>query len=371
MGDKRLEKELAEYILSDKAPFHMPGHKRNIELIDNEMSDFFSSAFKYDITEVYGMDDLHDAAGILKNEMDEAAKFYNTNATIFSVNGSTASNLAAVFAMTNDGDKALIPSNVHRSIMHAASLRKLDVIELEREGGYDLLRDGGPVCVEALEDALKKNTDVKLVVVTSPTYDGVVSDIKTISDIAKRYGALLLVDEAHGAHFSMNDYFPESSISQGADVVVQSLHKTLPSLTQTSLLHSASGEVSAEKLHEMMDIFESSSPSYLLMASITSCLHFLKERGDEAFKKYAKELRSLRDDLSKSKKAKLYVPSACFDPGKLVVMTKDGCDGNDFAKSLREDFGIESELAKADYVLLMTSVADKKECYEKLRLALL
>ena len=195
--------------------------------------------------------------------------------------------LTSVFAATKPGDKVLIARNCHKSVYHAAALRDLraeylypEILELGIPGG---------IRPEQVSEAFSRHDGIRCCVVTSPTYEGVISDIEKISDICHQNGASLIVDAAHGAHLGFGD-FPETPIKQGADAVIVSLHKTLPSLTQTAcLLRNSDSLISAERIKKYFDYFETSSPSYVLMAGIDRCVTFLKEKGDEALHSYMKK----------------------------------------------------------------------------------
>ena len=391
-----LEDELLAYVKAGDYPFHMPGHKRSTGI-----NPFLSGSFpltSVDITEIPGFDDLHEPAGILEEEMERAAAFYGTEATLFSVNGSTASNLAAISAAAPFGGSILVSENCHRSVFHAAELLHLEteLIRL-RQIAPDV---PGPVDPETV-GRLLDGSSASAVVITSPTYEGVVSDVAAIAEVAHRHGAALIVDEAHGAHFSLHPAFPTSAVRLGADLVTQSLHKTLPSLTQTSVLHNVSGRVPTEALHKWFDIYESSSPSYILMASITSCLHTLMEGGSRLFDGYAKRLACLRGELGELRHLTLLAGRAAsefggdvcgtdaaggltgnfYDPSKLVILTEgDGVparfkggaalDGPALAEILRREYGLIFEKTAPHYALAMTSVCDDGEGFDRLVRAL-
>ena len=386
MNSEYLENKLAAYAGSGDYPFHMPGHKRNgngfsagNEKEGDSMLEAFRQMARYDITEIPGFDDLHDPEGILYEEMRRAAEFYGTEDTIFSVNGSTAAVLSAVSASAPRGSRILTAVNCHRSVAHAAAARGLLDMPLFVEpspwqGSDDpvlrnvWLRDGGRVRPEQIEDAFSLVPDLRCVVITSPTYDGIVSDVGAIAEVTHAHGAVLIVDEAHGAHFSMHPYFPDSAMKHGADIVIQSLHKTLPSLTQTALLHNVTGRVSPVRLMEWMDVYETSSPSHLLLASITNCLHRLMNEGPAMFEDYVSALRKFRDEAEGWKKLRL-LPSD--DPSKLLIGAGTGVQsGKELAALLQKKYHIVTELGRADYVLAMTGAADTEEGFARLACAL-
>ncbi|MCC8098209.1 MAG: aminotransferase class V-fold PLP-dependent enzyme, partial [Eubacterium sp.] len=246
-------------------PFHMPGHKRNTELFKNDI-------FKYDFTEIEGTDDLHHPTEILKQCMDYAADVYGTKKTYFLVNGSTCGLLAAVSAHTDIGDTVLIARNCHKSVYNAVFLRNLRPVYISPPVTGEGISGG--ISPEEVEKALKA-ASAKAFVMVSPTYEGIVSDVKAISEVCRKYGCVLIVDEAHGAHFSFYGKFPKSTIESGADIVIQSLHKTLPSLTQTALLHICSERADRDKTEKYLSIYQSSSPSYILLSSIDSCIKYM------------------------------------------------------------------------------------------------
>ncbi len=293
MSENLLEK-LERYGASDFYPLHMPGHKRRISL--------FGDPFAIDITEIDGFDDLHNAQGILLEAQRRAARLYGAEETYYLVNGSTCGILSAVSASVARGGRLLLARNSHRSCYHAAFLNDLrvtyvcpPVAEISAAGAACGLC--GSIRPEDVREALRRHPDIQAVLVTSPTYDGVVSDIGAIAEAAHAAGAVLIVDEAHGAHFGMHSYFPERALAHGADIVINSLHKTLPSLTQTALLHVQGERADREKLRSYLDIYQTSSPSYILMAGMDACVRLLEEQGEELFASFVTRLEQMRDEL--------------------------------------------------------------------------
>ena len=242
---ERLYKKLESYGQSDYYPFHMPGHKRNRA---SSADDFL---FERDITEISGFDNLHHAEGILKEAQEYAAQIYGTKKCFFSVNGSTAALLAAVSASVNKGGKILVARNCHKAVYHALYLRELQPVYIYPHEDQRLGINGG-ISPERVERYLEEHPEVEAVLITSPTYDGIVSNVEKIAEIAHRHEVLLIVDEAHGAHFRFSEYFPVSAADLGADIVIQSFHKTLPSMTQTAVLHVCSDRVDVEKVKQFM-----------------------------------------------------------------------------------------------------------------------
>lgn len=356
-----LYEKLKAYASSDAYPFHMPGHKRiQVSGLSTDI----------DITEIDGFDNLHDPHGCLAELQKNAAELFRTRHAFALVNGSTVGILAAVRAMTKDGDRVLIARNSHMAVYHAAELCRLDTeyILPDTVGGLGIFASISP---ESVERMLKAHPDTSLVIITSPTYEGVASDITSIADICHRYGARLLVDEAHGAHFPFSDRFPKSAVPCGADAAVTSLHKTLPAMTQTALLLT-NDDGMARDFQRQLSVFETSSPSYVLLASIDRCLRFLKN-SEPAFDDYTKRLdnfyqaaRSLRH-LSVAHDELLHAENVFdFDIGKLCIFGNGCMSGKKLMDIFRSDYHLELEMALGDYALAMTSVCDTDEGFTRL-----
>ena len=248
-----LKEKLFEYGKGDVYPFHMPGHKRNTGLLP------FPNPFEIDITEIDGFDNMHNAEDVIKDSMDRAARLYHSEHTFYLVNGSTSGILTGICGSTKKGDKILVARNCHKAVYNAIFLNELNPVYLYPQ--YD--EENSIQCgysAKYIEEMLTKNPDVKLVVLVSPTYEGVTSEVREIAEAAHKRGIPLLVDEAHGAHFGFSDRFPENSISQGADIVIHTVHKTLPAFTQTALLHVNSSIVNLERI-KYMSLIHISEPT--------------------------------------------------------------------------------------------------------------
>ena len=258
---KTIYNYLEEYSESDFYGMHMPGHKRNQKMMENDLP------YEIDITEIDEFDDLHHADGIIREAQERAARLYCADETHFLVNGSTVGILSAIMGVTDKQDQILVARNCHKSVYHAIYLNELKPVYVYPE--YDEKTGlNGEVRVDDITLLLDKNPNIKAVMIVSPTYDGVVSDVKKIAEVAHVHKIPLIVDEAHGAHFGFHPYFPKNANENGADIVIHSVHKTLPSLTQTALLHINETSVNREKVRMYLHMLQSSSPSYVLMASI-------------------------------------------------------------------------------------------------------
>ena len=361
--------KLKSYKDSGIYPFHMPGHKRKDITNDGLLP------YSIDLTEIDGFDNLHNACGFINEIEKKAEKLYCVNRAFLLVNGATGGILSSIRAMTNFGDKIIVARNCHKSVYNAIELCGLnpEYILPEYDEKYGIFTSVSPQNLELL---LNQSPDTKLVIITSPTYEGIVSDIKSISDICHRYGAMLFVDEAHGAHFPFSKKFPSEAVKCGADVAVVSLHKTLPSLTQTALLLTNNSELS-ERLQENLSVFETSSPSYILMSAIEKCLDFISDNKAD-FEAYTNRLLDFYNDTKSLKKLLiLYNDKSflenCFDYdfGKILISTaRTNISGTELAKTLRVKYKIETEMAYTDYVIAMTSVCDTEEGFSRLKKAL-
>lgn len=369
INKNELYERLAAYAKTDVYPFHMPGHKR---------ADLnFINPYKIDLTEIEGFDNLHHAEEILLKSQERLQKLYQSKKSYYLVNGSTCGLLSAVGALVKPKDRILIARNCHKSVYNAAKIFQLETNYIYPEWMECGIQ--GHIRPDAVEDALQKYDHTKLVVITSPTYEGIVSDIRKIADIAHKYHAYLIIDEAHGAHFSLSEYFPQSAVSQGADVVIQSLHKTLPSFTQTAALHIAGNLDICGRVEEMLGVFQTSSPSYLLMAGIDRCVGMMERSGKQLFEQFHEKLKYFYKGCRQlkclhvltEKDYKVYdVPAA--DPSKIVIYTGNtGICGSQLYFRLLEEFHLQMEMCCEQHVLAMTSVMDSQEGFDRLLQALL
>ena len=331
----------------DKYPFHMPGHKRNEK--------FGITGAEIDITEINGFDDLHNPAGIIRETETKLSKLYSSKDSVILVNGSTAGILSTVFAMIDEGDKVIVAANCHKSVYNACVLRKLKVIIAkpdfdEKNGIYKRISQN------EINRLTFDNTDIKLIIITSPTYEGYISNIK--SEIP------ILVDAAHGAHLPFCGFgeYPK------ADVVISSLHKTLPALTQSAVVNIYNDKY-ITRIRHYLDIFETSSPSYVLMNSISICAEYLENKNSK--KDFITFEKSLKNFYEGTKLNNLEFIKT--DDISKINISVANCDinGVGFARILRDKYNFECESAQLRHVILMATIGDKPEIYKKLSAALI
>ena len=374
--DRPLFQRLREYAAGPSAPLHMPGHKRNTRLLGDTLP------YALDLTEIEGFDNLHEASGILAEGMTRAATLYGSDRAFYLVGGDTAGILAGIRAATRPGDRVLVARNCHRSVYHAIELCRLRPCYLcppiDPMSGLC-----GSIPPQRVEEALRCCPGIRLVVLTSPTYEGVLSDIASIAQICHTHNIPLFVDEAHGAHLGFGPFGP-GAVAAGADIVAHSLHKTLPSLTQTGLLHVSGPRIDPNEAERQLALFQSSSPSYPLMASIDRCVRLMAGPGQEWAEAHRRRLDTFDRALSGLKRlwspghADLWPHPVFFglDPSKIYLSCRatflDGhsLTGRRLAEILREEYQIETEMAAADGLLAMTSLCDEDETLHRFAHAL-
>ena len=391
-----LAEELKRYGESDFYPFHMPGHKRK------EMGTPVSSVYTIDITEIDGFDNLHHAEGILKEAQERAGKLYHSEKTYFLVNGSTCGLLAAISAAAAGGSRILVARNCHKAVYHGIMLNHLKPEYLFPELIEDYGISGG-ISAKQVEKSLqelmqrekipekKLSSVVCAVLVTSPSYDGILSDVRGICEVAHSYGIPVIVDQAHGAHFGFHPELPESAVTEGADLVIHSTHKMLPAPTQTALLHVNGKLVNSELIQKYLAVYETSSPSYLLMAGIDSCMAYLEKEGEIPFGRILQYRREFSGRCRDLKHIRIYPAdmteyavegkesgpvmdgAVCRrqEPFRFLISVRgSGCSGSFLMEQLRRNYHLELEMAAYDYVIALLSVMDDREGFERLADAL-
>lgn len=355
------------YLSSDPVSFHVPGHKNGRA--------FKNSAGSYtglDVTEIPGTDNLHHPSGAIQAVQERAAKAYGALETYFLVNGTTCGNHAMILGSTRPGDKILLARNVHKSVHTACIIGHLNPVYVypQTHDQYGLTLGLSP---KAVEKAFADHPDAVALVMTSPTYEGVHSNISAIADIVHRHDALLLVDEAHGAHLVLSSEFGRQAIACGADVAVQSTHKSMNALTQASMLHIGSERANRERIRSWLAMLQSSSPSYVLMASLESAVHAVEDGQDERVRMLLENLATLRLQLErelglevlgcKNLNAELFD----HDPSKLVIFVENG---ELVAERLREAYAIQVEYASHNCIVCVCSIWNSDEDFCRLFQAL-
>ena len=355
---------------SDMYPFHMPGHKRRMPGYES------LDPYSIDITEIDGFDDMHDPRGLIKGLNKRLCSRFGGEEALILVNGSTAGVLAAISSTVSKGGNILIARNSHKSAYNAMELRGLKPCFIYPELIEEYCLNGG-IDPDKVEAALKKNNEIEAVFITSPTYEGVVSDIGEISKICHSHGIPLIVDSAHGAHAGLyepfaSEYGLTDAAADGADIVIESLHKTLPCFTQTAMVILNAGYVDFKRFKKYYSVYQTSSPSYIFMAGADKMLTLLDNEGEERFRHLHLRLQRFRELFRDCRKIRCIGPEFTgsygvkgFDPTK-ILLTAEGITGSELYNILMEKYHLQPEMAAGDYLLLMTSLMDDEDGFLRL-----
>ncbi|WP_442597328.1 aminotransferase class I/II-fold pyridoxal phosphate-dependent enzyme [Neobacillus sp. D3-1R] len=351
---------LNKHIQHKPKSFHVPGHKNGQVFLDKGKP-IFQDILSMDVTELTGLDDLHSPEGVIREAEDLLANAYHTNKSFFLINGSTVGNLTMILASFEEGDVVFVQRNCHKSILNGLKLAKLQPIFIEPEWNDDWKVAVG-ILLKSIQSAYTAYPEGKGVILTYPNYYGFAFDIKGIIDFCHVNKMLVLVDEAHGAHFIAGEPFPLSAIKLGADMVVQSAHKTLPAMTMASFLHVNSNRVAIERVKAYLQILQSSSPSYPLMASLDLARSYIAMYSDEDKHYLMEQLTIFKHELNKIPQLKVLTHSTSGDPLKIVIQSRDGLSGYDLQTRL-ESVGIYTELADPNNVLIIFPLLKKNDSF--------
>ena len=348
----RLGAALKLYLGSDPLPMHMPGGKRN--------PDFVSQAFMRDITEIGGFDNLHSPEGLLKDMEDCAASIWRAENAFLSVNGSTALILAAIWSASirNPGTRILTAMNCHLAVWNAIELTGSKIVPLMPAFDPEL-PFAGHISASDVERNLARDPSIKTVVITSPTYEGVLSDTEEIFRITRKYDAVLITDCAHGAHLGLDDDF--FGTDARGDLVIKSLHKTLSSPTQTAVMLRHEGcPIDVSLIRRGLDIFETSSPSYILLGGISKCLAQINSKGPELLKPWEGAISYAENNLRNLRNFKFW-QAPVRERSKFVLMGR----GSMLLEYLRGTFNIECEAGFPSHLIAMTGIGDTEDTLKR------
>lgn len=371
-------KSIKEYADSKALPLHMPGHKRGRIYERLGLEGFFDNLIEMDTTEVPGVDNLHSPQGAVLRAQNLAAKAFGADHTFFLVNGTTSGIYAMIMASANPGDKILLPRNAHRSAVSGTILGRLQPVYMMPEIDPFMEIPMG-IKPDTVEKALDEHPDAKAVFITHPTYYGVCSDLKEISRIVHDRGKLLLVDEAHGSHFAFHPQLPVSAMEAGADMAAQSTHKTLSSMTGSSMLLVREERVDIEKLKFFLQLVQTTSPSHLMLASLDAARYIMEKFGhmllDECIK-YSNKTRNEINErtsyycLGTDKIGRLGIHD--IDPTRITICLRGGgISGTKGEEILRSKYNIQLEMSDIHNIVAITSAADDASVYMRLLEAIL
>lgn len=364
---------LMEYVNRETVPFHVPGHKKGVG-IDEEFKNFIGeNPFKIDVTVFKLVDSLHHPTGPIKKAQELAADAYGSDASFFSIHGTSGAIQAMIMSVVNAGDTIIVPRNVHKSVTAGIILSGAVPVYMQPELDKKVGIAHG-VTPETVEETLRKHPEAKAVLIINPTYYGVATDIKRIAEIVHSYDIPLIVDEAHGPHLGFNDRLPVSAIKAGADICAQSTHKIIGALTQCSLLQVCSKRVDTNRVKQVLNLLQTTSPSYILMASLDCARRQIALHGKELLDSTIELANYARKEINK-------IPGLyCFgneilgqpgvyalDPTKIVVTCRElGITGYDLDMILANKYHIQVEMSDLYNILAVGSFGDTKESLDKL-----
>lgn len=368
---------LLEYVNRGIIPFHVPGHKNGMGM-EREFKEFLGEhVFKIDVTLLKLVDSLHHPRGVIKEAQELAADAYGSDACFFSIQGTTTAVQTMILSVVGEGEKIIVPRNVHKSVTTGIIMSGAIPVYMNPEFNKRLGIAQG-VTPETVAKTLTKHPDAKAVLIINPTYYGVATDIKKITDIVHSYNKPLIVDEAHGPHLGFNEKLPLSAMDAGADMCAQSTHKIIGSLTQSSLLHVKKERIDVRRVQQVLNIIQTTSPSYILMASLDCARKQIALEGkallDRAIElaEYArKEINSINGLYCFGKEIIGEPGVFAIDPTKITISCRDlGITGYQLENILADKYGILIELSDLYNVLAVGSYGDTRESMDKLIMAL-
>lgn len=354
---------LEKYSNADKLRFHMPGHKGK-KIFNHNVN-----LNNIDITEIDGADNLHNPKGIIKESMNIATKIFGTKETYYLLNGSTSGIQIAITATLSPGEKILAQRDSHISLYNSAIIVGGHLKYLKSFYDKKVGINTG-IDTEELEKELESDSDIKVVFITYPTYYGVCSDLKKISEVVKKYNRILIVDEAHGSHFKFHEKLPTSAIDLGADLVIQSTHKTLTGLTQTAMLHICTDKVDRKRVRKSFNLLHTTSPSYILMYSLDWTVRNILDKKKKPFDKLISSIEKFSNEVSGLNTINIINKKSFLNDGidfdiTKLILEKRNCSGNKLKEYLKAE-NIEIEMTDFKYCVLLLSLEDTKEDFKRL-----
>ena len=355
---------LKKLMEEDGVSFHTPGHKGKNTLIE------WGKYIPYiDTTELEDTDNLLEPKGIIKESQELASKVFGAKATYYGVNGSTGNIYIGMSTITNPGDKVLVERNCHKSIYNSLILNRLNPVYVypNYNKEHNIFTGLDP---RDIDKALQEHPDIKAVIITYPNYYGICSNIEEIAETVHKYNKILMVDEAHGSHFIFSEELPISALKAGADIVIHSTHKTLPSFTQTSLLHVGSHRIDLNKLRERFNLYTTTSPSYLFMLSNELSIAYMDGKGKEVLGNNINKIKETIKNLNSINRVSIFTgdkkDKTIYDKDISKILFKiDGIKGSKVSKILSKDYNIILEMADYYYGLALTSVMNTEKDYKR------
>ena len=366
---------LLEHALKKPVSFHMPGHKGAGFYKKFGHDDFLNNFVDYDITEIEGADNLFQREGIIKAVSEKYARLYGAKESFLLINGTSCGLISAILATVPTGAKLIMARNCHKSVFNALTLGGITPVYAYPKiiSEWDI---SGEISAAEIEKLLLANPDAAAVILPSPNYYGICSDVEKIAEVVHRFDKILIVDQAHGAHLNFFytygiEGFPLAAERGGADIAVNSTHKTLASLTQSAVLNVCSDRVNIEILEDKLQMMESTSPSYILMASLDINGSIIEEHGEMLFKEWKNNLNYFYNEARLVEGLRVMENLEGLDRTKINIdLSERGYSGRQLEKALIEKYGIFAELNTGNILMLMTGIGNCRSDYEILIKAL-
>lgn len=368
---------MRHYVADGTIPFHTPGHKQGKGMHPVLRDILGRDTLALDLALMDELDDLHEPHGCIKEAQDLAADLYGASDSFFVVNGTTGGIYAMILTVCGPGDKIIVPRNAHRSIIGGIILSGAVPVFMQPVVDYELGLAMG-VTPEEVEHTLAAHPDAKAVLLINPTYYGVATDLKTIVDIIHRHDMVVLVDEAHGPHLRFDRRLPMSALAAGADICAQSTHKILGAMTQCSMVHCQGERVNVSRLKAMLQLVQSTSPNYILMASLDVARMQMALEGEKLISQTIELATWARQEINRIPglysfgQEKVGSPGVfSLDPTKLTVTVKGlGLTGSEVEYILRHEYKVQVELSDLYNVLFIISLGDRRQDVETMVAAL-
>ncbi len=357
-----LYEAVVNYVRKHKVSFHTPGHKHGHAIPAAFRRFVGETVFDMDLTLLAEVDSLHEPQTVIRDAQILAAEAYGADQSYFLVNGSTAGNQAMILSTCQPGDLVLVPRNAHQSVLAGVLLAGCEPVFMKPETNPELALYTN-VTVGTVEAALKRYPQVKAVLITSPTYHGIAADVARTAELVHEHGLPLLVDEAHGPHLKFHDELPLSALESGADMCVQSTHKILAGMTQSSLLHVQGDRIDTGRVRKVLKLLTTTSPSYILMSSIDMARRQMALDGRRLLGRALKLARKAREEINKIEGLHCFGRESIglagiydLDETKLTIACAGlGSTGYKVAKELNKKYGIQVEYADLFSVFLIVS----------------
>ena len=359
----KLEQLRDEDIIS----FHVPGHKMGKIFDKLGYNNILEKIYTLDTTEIEGTDNLHNAKEVIKQSQERAARVFNSDKTIYLVNGSTCGIQAAIMSTCPPKSKIIVNRDCHQSVINSCILGDITPVYIDSEicRETNILKG---VNYSKAKEIIDNNLDAKAIILTYPTYYGETYNLRDICNYAHDKDMIVIVDEAHGAHLELSDRLPKSAINLGADIVIQSTHKTLPSFTQSSMVHIKGNRVDYNKLLSILRIIESSSPSYLFMSSLELAVDIYEKHGKELMESLLNNIDKFKDKFKSNHDVYIYNE---MDKTKIFISLKNiGMTGYELDEILRSEYKMQCELSNHYGVLLICTIGNEEEDFICLETAL-